>query len=101
MKLIIKRCLLCSLLIATPALAHTLHFTLDDNGDNTVELSGMYSTGEIAANTPVTLFGKEKGNVLWHGKTDEDGYCIFTRPAVPYEVELDAGAGHQCREDGI
>ena len=101
MKLIIRLVLVCSLLIATQAYAHTLHFTLDDNGDNTIELVGMYSTGEIAANTPLTLIDKASGKVLWSGKTDEDGYCTFTRPAVTYEVELDAGAGHQCREDGI
>lgn len=101
MKLIIKLFFLCSLLIANPASAHTLHFTQDDNGDNTVEIIGMYSTGEIAANTPIKLIEKESGKVLWEGRTDEDGYCTFTRPAVTYEVELDAGAGHQCREDGI
>lgn len=101
MKFMLKLFLLCSLLIATPAFAHSLHFTLDDNEDNTIELAGMYSTGEIAVNTPVTLTSKENGTILWQGKTDEDGCCTFTRPTVPYQVELNAGAGHQCREDGI
>lgn len=101
MKRIFRLFPLCLLLVATPAFAHSLHFTLDDNEDNTIELTGMYSTGEIAMNTPVTVTSKKNGTILWQGKTDDDGCCTFTRPTVPYEVELDAGAGHQCREDGI
>jgi uncharacterized lipoprotein NlpE involved in copper resistance len=89
------------LLLAGQAFAHTLYFTLYDDGENSIELEGMYSTGEMAMKTPVRLYDQKTGKLLWEGKTDEFGICTFTRPDAPYEVELDAGPGHQARENGI
>lgn len=81
--------------------AHTLYFSLTDDGDNIVELEGMFSNGATAMKIPVKLYDKENGKVLWEDRTDEFGICTFTRPDVPYEVEMDAGPGHQARQDGI
>ncbi len=83
------------------AQAHSLYFTLYDAEDGTIELEGMYSTGEVATKTPVRIYKQGTDTVLWTGETDEDGMCLFPRPKEPYEVELDAGPGHTTREDGI
>lgn len=89
------------LLSVTSIYAHSLFFTLMDNEDGTVELSGMYSTGEVPVRTSVRLINTENGNVIWQGDTDENGECTFNKPDIPYEVELDAGPGHVAREDGL
>ena len=91
----------CILLSATVVHAHSLFFTLLDNEDGTIELEGMYSTGEIASHTLVKVFNGENHALIWEGKTDDFGTCTFKRPSLPYEVELDAGPGHVAKEDGI
>ena len=88
-------------MLCTMAHAHSLYFTLSDDGENTVEMEALFSTGALAAGATVRLYDKQGGKVIWKGKTDEYGTCIFQRPDVPYEVELDAGPGHQSRGDGI
>ncbi|WP_421901371.1 hypothetical protein [Maridesulfovibrio sp.] len=99
-----KICLILTMIIllgTTAVQAHTLYFTLMDNEDGTVDLAGMYSTGEAPVATPVRLINTLDNSVIWQGKTDENGECTFNKPTVPYEVELDAGPGHTAREDGI
>ncbi|WP_051053210.1 hypothetical protein [Pseudodesulfovibrio piezophilus] len=66
-----------------------------------VELEGMFSNGVMGAGIAVNLYSKEDNALIWKGRTDEFGLCTFERPDKPYEVELDAGPGHQSREDGI
>ncbi|WP_291327541.1 hypothetical protein [Desulfovibrio sp. UCD-KL4C] len=89
------------LLLGSQAYAHTLFLSLSEIDENSVELEGMYSTGEIASETPVKIYRAKDNKLIWQGKTDDLGSCIFTRPNEPYEVELDGGPGHQAREDGI
>ncbi|WP_415717907.1 hypothetical protein [Maridesulfovibrio sp.] len=89
------------LLLSSQAYAHSLFMSLTDIDDNKIELEGMYSTGEMAVKTPVKIYRTKDNSLIWQGETDELGTCIFTRPPEPYEVELDAGPGHQVREDGI
>jgi hypothetical protein len=92
---------LLTLLWAAPARAHSLFFSLVEDGENTIELAGAFSDGTLAMGIPVKIYGKEGGALLWQGRTDEFGLCLFERPGEPYEVELDAGPGHRVREDGI
>lgn len=89
------------LLLCTHAHAHTLYFTLSDYDDGTIELEGMFSTGTPAAGIKVILYNKKDDAMIWKGKTDEFGICVFQRPSVPYSVELDAGPGHKARQEGI
>lgn len=89
------------LLLCAQAQAHTLYFTLSEYDDALIEVEGMYSTGTPAAKTTVRLLAKADGRVLWEGRTDEFGTCVYERPDVPYEVELDGGPGHQARQDGM
>jgi len=89
------------LLLAAQAQAHSLFFSLVADGPDSVELAGAFSDGTLAAGIPVKVYAKDDGRLLWQGRTDEFGLCLFQRPGGPYEVELDAGPGHRVREDGI
>ncbi|MFW5498807.1 MULTISPECIES: hypothetical protein [unclassified Maridesulfovibrio] len=89
------------LLMSSQAYAHSLFMSLTDIDENTIEVEGMYSTGETAVKTPIKIYRTKDNTLLWQGETDELGTCTFARPTEPYEVELDAGPGHQVREDGI
>lgn len=89
------------LLMASQVHAHSLFLSLADIGDNTIELQGMYSTGQQAVQTPVKVYRAKDNKLIWQGETDDLGSCVFSRPDEPYEVELDGGPGHTVREDGI
>ena len=101
MKKIALSALVLSILLCSQASAHTLYFTQSEYDDTSVEVEGMYSTGTPAAKTTVRLLSKQDGRVLWEGRTDEFGSCVFERPDEPYDVEIDAGPGHQARQDGM
>lgn len=81
------------------AWAHTLFMTVTDNGDGSVTVEGMYSTGTEAARTPLRL-EDAAGAVLWQGRTDASGACTFLKPDKPYRIVLDGGPGHVAEEDG-
>jgi hypothetical protein len=90
------------LLLALPvslAWAHTLVLGVQDNGDGTVTVEGIYSTQEVAAGAEVRLEDRE-GNTLWKGKLDEFGECTFEKPEGPYTIILDGGAGHTAERKG-
>jgi len=87
------------LMIAAPAQAHTLFMTVTDNDDGTVSVEGMYSTGAVAAATPLRLVDS-KGKVLFKGLTDDAGELTFDKPKTGYRIILDGGPGHRVEEDG-
>jgi len=86
-------------LLVSQSYAHTLVIGIEDNEDGTVTIEGVYSTQEIAVGAEVRLEDNQ-GNVLWKGKTDEDGLCTFKKPKVPYTIILDAGPGHKAKRKG-
>ena len=90
---------LLALLTFSAANAHTLFLSVYDNDDGTISVSGMYSTGSVAANTVVRLEGVD-GKVLFEGKTDVDGELEIQKPTTPYTIVLDGGAGHVATEEG-
>ena len=96
-------CLVLALIVNSQVMAHTLYMTVEDNenGNGTVTVQGMFSTGAIAAKVEVRL-EDEKGKALWKGKTDDDGECTFEKPEGPYTIIMDfgPGPGHQAREKG-
>ena len=87
------------LLLASAASAHTLFLAVYDNEDGTITVSGMYSTGSVAAATEVRL-EDSAGKVLFQGRTDVDGEIEIEKPDVPYLVILDGGPGHVATEEG-
>ena len=58
-----------ALILNLHAFAHTLFMTVEDNGDGTVIVQGMFSAWTIAASIEVRL-EDENGKVLWKGKAD-------------------------------
>lgn len=91
--------LLLPLLLASTAWAHTLFMTVTDNDDGTVTIQGMYSTGGIAAATPVRLVDPQD-KILYKGLTDDSGELTFGKPDTAYRIILDAGPGHTAEQDG-
>ncbi|MGD9972015.1 MAG: hypothetical protein AB7S77_03045 [Desulfatirhabdiaceae bacterium] len=91
--------LITMLLVTGPAFGHTLFMNLTDNGDGTVSVEGIFSTGATAANLPLYLLDEKKKQIL-KIKLDENGEAEFTIPDQPYTVFLDGGPGHTVREDG-
>lgn len=89
---------LLTLLVST-AWAHTLFMTVTDNDDGSVTIEGMYSTGGVAAVTPVRLMGP-RDKILLKGLTDDGGEFTFKKPDTPYRIILDAGPGHTAEENG-
>ena len=88
------------LLLATcPAFGHTLFMNLTDNGDGTVSVEGMFSTGATAANLPLYLLDANEKQML-KIKLDENGEAEFKIPDQPYTVFLNGGPGHTVHEDG-
>lgn len=91
--------LLLLILLASTAWAHTLFMTVTDNDDGTVTIEGMYSTGGVAAATPVRLVGPQD-KVIFKGLTDDSGELTFGKPDTAYRIILDAGPGHTAEQDG-
>ncbi|WP_035242654.1 hypothetical protein [Desulfobacter vibrioformis] len=87
------------LLVTGPSFGHSLFMNLTDNGDGTVAVEGMFSTGATAANLPLYLLDNNEKQIL-KIKLDENGEAEFTIPDQPYTVFLDGGPGHTVREDG-
>ncbi len=81
------------------AFCHTLFMNLTENGDGTVSVEGMFSTGATAANLPLYLLDENEKQIL-KLKLDENGEAEFTIPDQPYTVFLDGGPGHTVKQDG-
>jgi len=90
---------LLTLLLYTAAWAHTLFMSVQDNDDGTVLVQGMYSTGALAARTPVRLVGGD-GKTLREAVTDDAGECVLEKPAESYTIILDGGEGHRVEQPG-
>ena len=81
------------------ALSHTLFMNLIDNGDGTVSVEGMFSTGATGAGLPLYLMGEDE-EPIQKLVLNADGEASFQIPDRPYTVFLDGGPGHTVREPG-
>lgn len=93
--------LICTLMLVAQVQAHSLYFTLRPEFDNHIELEAVFSNGQTPAGVTVRIYDKNTDTIIWQGKTDEFGTCLFERPDSSYDVELDAGPGHQTRQSGL
>ena len=100
MKLTIRLLLLFSL-IASIAHAHSLSLLISDQGDGTLLVRGIFSTGQSAAGAMVELRSVPSGDLLYRQRLPEVSELEVAIPAVPYEVILDGGPGHQVVKPGI
>ena len=89
-------CLALALILNSQAMAHTLYMTVEDNENGTVTVQGMFSTGATGAGIEVRL-EDEKGKVLWKGKTDADGECIFKNRACLIPLSWISDRGRDIR----
>lgn len=82
-RILCKRWIVFSLFLyffsALPCPAHTLFMAVVDNEDGTVTVTGMYSSGDVAASIRVLLETGER-EIILSGKTNEDGEFTFTKP---------------------
>lgn len=83
-----------SALFAGAALAHTPICMAYLNDDGTVTCEGGFSDGSSAAGTKMTVRAPD-GTVLIEGAMDEFSEFSFEKPEGPFEVEFNAGPGHQ------
>jgi len=88
-----------ALAVALVAQAHNAICSCFDNDDGTITCEGGFSDGASAAGVPIRVFD-QAGKVLLEGKLGKQGDFRFTRPAVPFRVEMHAGEGHVVRIDG-
>ncbi|MQX35841.1 cobalt ABC transporter permease [Roseospira navarrensis] len=81
------------ILAGSPALAHKVIAGAFPSGD-VIEGEVGFSNGEMAADTPVTVFD-ETGALMGETRTDADGFFVYTPTRqVTHVFEADLGAGH-------
>jgi hypothetical protein len=84
---------------AMVAQAHNAICSCFDNGDDTITCEGGFSDGASATGVPLKVLD-QSGKVLVEGTLDKSGEFRFTRPRVPFRVEMNAGDGHVVKIDG-
>ena len=85
--------------VVTPALSHNAICDCFLNDDGTITCEGGFSDGASAAGIPLRVLDSD-GKVLVEGVMTEKSEYTFTRPAVDFRVEFDAGEGHVVKIDG-
>lgn len=82
---------------ALAALAHAIGFSCKVLGDM-VRVEAYFSDDTPAVDAQVFV-RNEKQEIVAQGRTDERGVWTFARPpAAPYEITVDAGAGHRLMQ---
>lgn len=93
--------LISTLLFATILNAHSLLMNLMDNEDNTILVSGEFSTGQLAVGAMVRLESLVSGEILYKKRLPDSSELIIEIPKEPYQVVLDGGPSHQIVKEGI
>ncbi|PIE55438.1 MAG: hypothetical protein CSA35_00875 [Dethiosulfovibrio peptidovorans] len=83
-------CLSCAAVV----MAHTPICSCYLNGDGTATCEGGFSDGSSAAGVKMTVRTSD-GTVIQEGAMDDLGEFSFKVPEGAYEVEFNAGPGHQ------
>ena len=81
--------------------AHTLIMNVFDNEDDTITVSGAFSTGQAAVGAMIRLEALNTGNTLYKSRLPELSEVTIDIPKEPYQIVLDGGPGHQIVKDGI
>ena len=81
------------LLIAGPALAHTVFFQCWNNGDGTLSCEAGYTDGSAAAGATVNVTDAN-GSLIFTGNIDNSGQLKLNKPSGDFSVTLDGGVGH-------
>ncbi|XOB62750.1 hypothetical protein ACMC56_02820 [Campylobacterota bacterium DY0563] len=88
-------------ILSTILNAHTLLMNIMDNEDNTILVTGEFSTGEFAVGAMVRLESLLSGEVLYKKRLPDSSELIIEIPKEPYQIVLDGGPNHQIVKEGI
>lgn len=81
--------------------AHSLLLDVYDNEDNTITVSGSFSSGEPAIGALIKLKSQVSGRVLYKKRLPNENELTIEIPKEPYKIILDGGPGHTIIKDGI
>lgn len=79
--------------------AHSLFIAINDNGDNTITVEAVFSTGGVAANAELRL-ESYAGRVFLQSTLDDEGKLTVNIPSEPYLVVVQSDKGHVAEEEG-
>lgn len=93
--------ILIFILLPTSIYAHKLLLNVFDNGDNTITIEGLFSTGEPTPGALVLLESLSSGKNLYKKRLPSESELIVIIPKEPYKIILDGGPGHRIIKEGI
>lgn len=81
--------------------SHTLLLNVFDNEDNTIQVEGIFSTGEPAVGAQILLKSLANDQSLYKQRLPSEGELKIIIPKEPYQVILNGGPGHYIIKEGI
>jgi hypothetical protein len=81
--------------------AHSLLLDVFDNEDNTIQVEGIFSTGEPASGAQILLESLIDGKILYKKRLPVEGELTIVIPKEEYQVILNGGPGHKIIKKGI
>jgi len=100
MKTIIKNFILIAFFQAS-IFAHSLLLNVYNNENNTIQVEGMFDTGEAATGAQVRLESLSTQKVLYVKRLPLEGELTIKIPQEPYQIILDGGPSHSIIKEGI
>lgn len=89
-----------AMMLALPSFAHSVLFTVIDNGDGTINVEGGLSTGGTAEGAVIVLHDKATGRPLFTEKLPKEGRINVKQPTEFYTVTLKLEDGHEATQNG-
>lgn len=93
--------ILILLLLPTFVFSHTLLLNVFDNEDNTINVEGIFNTGQLAPGAEIRLESLNTGEILYKKRLPDESELTIDIPNEPYQIVLDGGPGHQVVNSGI
>jgi len=81
-------------------MAHTLVFNAYDNEDGTMEVEGMFSTGQSTEGANFKLVSIASAEILYEKRFPASGSLVIDVPKEAYKMILDSGPGHTIVKNG-
>ena len=97
----IKKLLTLIFILTLSLQAHTLLMNIIDNEDNTITISGVFSTGQGASGAMIRIEALNTAEILYKKRLPEESELTIDIPNEPYQIVLDGGPGHQIVKEGI
>ena len=81
--------------------SHTLLLNVYDNEDNTINIEGIFNTGQLAPGAEIRIESLISGELLYKKRLPDESELTVDIPKEPYQVVLDGGPGHQVVKKGV